>query len=148
MGADTKFLPLRFYRGVSFYACMPGNKCITLPWEFKSVPLRMQGNGSLDNPANLLFYVRETKYRSRIRGLNPKSVKVMCFVDQQSQCVVWISLVESFEADSGNISDEVRELVREVLAFFSNRFCLNVDNYDLLGHAASQRFLMSNSRSA
>jgi len=80
------------------------------------MPLRMQGNNSLDNPANLLFYVMEGERRSQIWGLNLKSVKVTCFVDQQSHCFVGISLLESFEADSDKISGEMRELLREILA--------------------------------
>ena len=47
-----------------------------------------------------------------------------------------ISLLEIFDADSGKISDEMRELLREILAFVSNSFYHNI--HDLLGHAVSQ----------
>jgi len=53
-----------------------------------------------------------------------KSVKVTGLIDQQSHCLVRISLVESFEADSGKISDEMRELLREILAFVGNSFAI------------------------
>ena len=73
----------------------------------------MRGNSPLDNPANLLFYARERKSRSRIL----KSVKVTSFVDQQSRSFVGISFLESFEADSGKISHEMRDLLQENLGF-------------------------------
>ena len=93
-----------------------------LPCEFKTVSLRMQGDDSLDNPANLVSYVREIKRRSRIQGGKLRNVRVMCLVDQQSQYLVRMSLAETLEADSGKISDETRELLQEVLAFVKKCF--------------------------
>jgi len=59
---------------------------------------------------------------SRIRGINMKSMKVTGFVDQKSHYFVGISLLEGFKADSGKISDEMRELLQEILGFISNSF--------------------------
>jgi len=84
----------------------------------------MQGDDPLDNLANLMSYVREIECRSRIQGRKLSNVRVMCLIDQQSQCFVWISLVETLEEDSGKISDEVRELLQEVLAFISKCFAI------------------------
>jgi len=88
-----------------------------LPCEFESVPLGVHSDDSRDNLANSLIYVRKVKRRSRIRSLSLKNVRVMCLVHQQSQCFVEINLVESFEAESGNISCEVRKLLLEILEF-------------------------------
>ena len=103
---------------------MPGNQGIMLLCELKSVPLGMQGDDPLDNLANSLFYAKERETWSRIRGWNPKNLRVLCLIDQQSQCFVGISLVESFEADSEKLRVEARELLREILAFVSNRFAI------------------------
>jgi len=102
--------------------------------ESKSAPLRMQGNNFLDNPSNLLLYVMERNNRS---SLGRKRAKVTCLVDQQGQGFVGISLLESFETDSGKISDEVRELLREILVCISNS-STTMEIYGLLGHVASQ----------
>jgi len=49
-------LPVRVHRVC--YAKV-GDKCIMLACEFKSVPLGMQGDNCLDNPAHFLSYVVE-----------------------------------------------------------------------------------------
>jgi len=79
----------------------------------------MQGDDPLDNPANL---IREIEWRSRIQRCRLRNVRVICLVDQPSQCFVWISLAETLKADNGKISDEMRELPQEVLVFVSKRF--------------------------
>jgi len=81
------------------------------PCEFQSVPLGMQGDECLDNPTNSLFYVMERKIGTRIRCINLKNVRMVFLVDQQSQCLVWITLLESFEADSVKIGEEVRKIL-------------------------------------
>jgi len=92
-----------------------------LPCEFKAVSLRMQGDDPLDNAVNLVPYVTEIECRSRIQRCKLKNVRVICLVDEQSQCFVRIRLrlAETLEADSAKISDEMRELLQEVLAFVS-----------------------------
>jgi len=71
----------------------------------------MQGDECLDNPTNSLFYVMERKIGTRIRCINLKNVRMVFLVDQQSQCLVWITLLESFEADSVKIGEEVRKIL-------------------------------------
>jgi len=46
-------------------------------------------------------------------------MRVICLVDEQSQCFVRtrLRLAETLEADSAKISDEMRELLQEVLPF-------------------------------
>jgi len=121
--SDIKVLPRRLrIRLEKVKHGTAGNHCIMLPCEFKFVSLRMQGDDPLDNPANLMSYVKEIKRRSRIQRCKLRNVRVICLVDQQSQWFVWISLAETLEADSGKISDEMRELPQEVLVFVSKRF--------------------------
>ena len=84
----------------------------------------MQSDDPLDNAASLVSYVREIEFQSRIQRCKLRDVRVMCLVDQQNQCFVGISLPETLKADNGKISDEMRKLLQEILAFVSKCFAI------------------------
>jgi len=104
---------------------MLGNQRIMGPCKIKSLPLGVQGDNFFDIFTNSHSYRRlreniEIESRSGIRSLELKSMRILYLIDQQSQYFVRVGLLESVKADSCKIRGEVRELLLDVLALFSN----------------------------